>query len=190
MLLNVISFWLHPDTKSILYHLPYPAPASWPVGQTQPTACFHQIYGFSPAGDGEQLFGKEGFWNNVGPPHIPEGAGQPLLVPLAWRWGGARRAQQGDSSWGLAQNTDQVPRFFQDWTTLSRFGRMDRTPVFGWTAQKYLKMTPRIQKAPCDDPFSPFTKFRLTGACCQAQHLLLLQSCSMCASAESLWLQN
>lgn len=88
MLLNVISFWLHPDTKNILYHLPYPAPASSPVDQTQPTACSHQIYGFSPAGDGEQLFGKEGFWNNVGPPHIPEGAGQPLLVPLAWRWGG------------------------------------------------------------------------------------------------------
>lgn len=85
---------------------------------------------FPQQGMRSSCLGREGFWNNVGPPHIPEGAGQPLLVPLAWRWGRARRAQQGDSSWGLAQNTDQVPCFFQDWTTLSRFGRMDRTPVF------------------------------------------------------------
>lgn len=43
---------------------------------------------FPQQGMGSSCLGREGFWDNVGPPHTPEGAGQPLLVPLAWRWGG------------------------------------------------------------------------------------------------------
>lgn len=34
-------------------------------------------------GMGSSCLGKEGFWYSVGIPYIPEGAGQPLLVPLA-----------------------------------------------------------------------------------------------------------
>lgn len=92
---------------------------------------------------------------------------------LQHRVGGLRRAREGKWLWGLGPKHRPHSHFSQDWATLSRFNISDRTPAFWWTAQKYLKMSHRSQKVPCDDPFSPFPKFRLMGAHCQVQHLTL-----------------
>lgn len=87
---------------------------------------------FPQQGMGSSCLGREGFWDSVGTPCIPRKLGSDSLS--LWQgFGveeGARRPQEGDGSWGLAQNTDLVPCFFQDWTILSRFGRIDRMPVF------------------------------------------------------------
>lgn len=38
---------------------------------------------FAQQGMGSSSLGRQGFWDSIGTPSIPEGAGQPLLVPLA-----------------------------------------------------------------------------------------------------------
>lgn len=168
-LLNVTSFRLHPGTELGPGKYLISLALSWPGLMTHGPDP-------SPQGMGSSWWGREG--NSSGPPYVPDGARQLLLVPPAGRQEGWGEHGKVTWLWGLGPKHRPSSRFSQDWATLSRFGVLGRTPAFWWTVQKYLKMAPRSQKAPFDDPFSPFTKFMLASACCR-----LSIGCCCCSRA-------